>query len=298
VIALAVILLLALAAGAVAARRIERAIVSRAPEQGPARALPHTRRLHFPNADRWMLPAGPVVALAAVAAAAVVVPLGPALVGSDLVIGVFYFIVVVDFIALAAALSGWGGNTNLSIESAYRAVAQLIAYVVPLGLAFVGVIMMAQSLSTGRIVAAQQAIPFIVLQPIGFLLYLVTGAMQAYRAPFLEPFADAIDGGALATASGWAAIAWRWALSALLLLVAAMGAILYLGGWNGPWLPGWAWMTLKTAALLGLIVWLGRRPRPRSTAEMLALSWKALIPIGMANVLVVGGMILLGIGPT
>jgi NADH-quinone oxidoreductase subunit H len=227
----------------------------------------------------------------------VVVPLGPGLIGQDLGIGLFYVIVVVDFVVLGVALAGWGANTPDAVEACYRIIAQLVAYVVPLGLAYVGVVMMARSLSTVAVVEAQRGIWFVVLQPVGFLLYIVTGLMQSYRAPFLEPFADAIDGGVLGAAGGWTALLWRIALAGVLLVIAAVGAVLYLGGPSGPWFPAWVWMLAKTYALMALMLGLGRCFRPLSTAEMLALSWKVLIPVGLVNVLLVGGLILLGVGP-
>ncbi len=248
-------------------------------------------------ADRWLYPAGAVMALIGVAAGAVVIPFGPGLLGADLGIGLFYFIVVLDFVVLGLALTGWGANTRNSVEVYYRIVAQLVAYVVPLGLAYIGAIMMARSMSTTQVVEAQSGLWFIVLQPLGFALYLVTGLMQSYRAPFLEPFSRHIDHGIAAVVGGWQALVWRLALSGLLFLVAAMGAVLFLGGWRGPWLPGPVWMLLKTFALMALMLWLGARFPPLSTARMLELSWKVLTPVGLLNVLIVGGLILLGVGP-
>lgn len=267
-------------------------------ERGPAR--PVTLRTHVTpwRQDPWMYLAGPVLALMAVCLGAVVIPLGPDLIGADLSIGLFYFIVVVDIAVVAIALSGWGANTWPSVEACYRVVAQLVAYVVPLGLAIIGPIMMARSMSTVDIVLAQDRADlwYVLAQPGSFALYLVTGLMQSYRRPFLEPFADRLDGGVLGVSGGWTALLWRVALSGLLFLVAAMGAVLFLGGWDGPVLPGPVWMAVKTLALAALLLWGGGRVRPRSTAAMLALSWKILIPAGLANVLVVGGLILLGVG--
>lgn len=297
-IATAAAVLAALLAGTALTWALERAIVSLSAEPGPVQPADFRHTFDFPNADRWLLPSGPLVALAGVALGMVVVPFGPDLIGRDLEIGVFYFIVVIDFLVLGVALSGWGANTSNAVESCYRIIAQFIAYVVPLGLAYVGVIMMAKSLSTVTIVNAQSSLWFVALQPVGFVLYLITGLMQSYRAPFVEPFAASIGGGVLGVSGGWSAALWRIALSGVLFLVAAMGVVLYLGGPNEPWLPGWTWMLLKTFGLMTLMLWLGRRARPRSTAEMLALSWKVLIPIGLLNVLLVGGMILLGIGPS
>ncbi|MFB6351480.1 MAG: NADH-quinone oxidoreductase subunit H, partial [Bradymonadaceae bacterium] len=109
-------------------------------------------------------------------------------------------------------------------------------------------------------------------------------------------FADRIDRGVLGAYDGWPALIWRLALSGLLFVVAAMGAVLFLGGYAGPWLPGPAWMSLKTLAVMALMVGLGSRMQLRTTDEMLRLAWKILIPVGLANVLLVGAIILMGVG--
>lgn len=291
-------MLAALVLGATLTWLLEPRVVRSAPEAGPAAPVgvrgPATAAA---GPDRWLYPAGPVMALLGVVFAAVVIPLDDGLVGRDLGIGLFYFIVVVDFVVLGLSLGGWGANTRASVEVYYRATAQLVAYVVPLGLAYIGAVMMARSLSTVAVVRAQQDLWFVVLQPLGFVLYLVTGLMQAYRAPFIEPFSASIAHGVFGSSVGWQAVLWRVALSGTLLVVAAMGAVLFLGGWQGPVLPGPAWMALKTFALLGFMVWAGTRIPPLPVARMLELAWKVLIPVGLANVLLVGGLILLGVGP-
>lgn len=267
-------------------------------EPGPATPVPLRPAVRPAGRDSWLYHAGPVVALFAVAAAAVVLPFGAGLIGADLGIGLFYFIVVVDVVVVGVALGAWGANTPDATEACYRVVAQLVAYVVPLGLAVIGPIMMARSLSTLDIVQAQSqaGLPYLVAQPLGFALYLVTGLMQSYRAPFLEPFAERIGGGVLGVVGGWQALAWRVALAGLLFVVAGMGAVLFLAGPAGPLLPGPVWMTLKTFAMMALMLWAGRRVRLRTTAEMLSLAWRVLIPVGLANVLLVGALILLGVG--
>lgn len=290
--------LVAVFAGAAIACGLERLLAAPGHEADAGYDPDLRRSLTFPNADRWLLPAAPVVALCGIALGMVVVPFGPGLIGRDLGIAAFYFIVVIDFVVLGIALAGWGANTSDSVEACYRIIAQLVAYIVPLGLAYVGVIMMSRSLSTVAITKAQSHLWFVVLQPIGFLLYVVSGLMQCYRAPFLEPFATMINGGVLGASGGWSALLWRTTLSGLLFLVASMGTVLYLGGPAGPLLPGWTWMLIKTCGLMALMIWAGQRFRLLSTSEMLALSWKLLTPVGMFNVLLVGALILLGIGPT
>jgi NADH-quinone oxidoreductase subunit H len=288
---------IALILGALLTSLLERKFYRPDDEQGAAANAKINQELELLHVDRWLFLAGPITALFGVALAIAVIPFSPDLIGIDLGIGVFYFIVVIDFVVLGIALTGWGANTENAIESCYRIVAQLVAYVVPLGLAYVGAIMMARSLSTIDIVNAQTSWWFIWLQPIGFALYIVTGLMQSYRAPFAEPFSSKINHGILSVSGGWMALTWRIALSGVLFAIAAMGVILYLGGWHGPWLPAPVWFLLKTYGLMALLVWLGTRVKPFSTARMLKLAWRTLIPLGMINVLVIGGLILLGVGP-
>ena len=252
--------------------------------------------LSIPNhRDSWLYNSAPITGLAGLFLSAVIIPINKDLVGADLGIGIFYFIVVVDYVVLAIALGGWSGNIPQSIETCYRIIAQLVSYVVPLGLAIIGPIMMAKSMSTQKIIASQENLWFIVSQPLGFILYIITGLMQVYRAPFLEPFAADIDGGVLSIYTGWQGIIWKITLSGIFFVVAAMGAILFLGGWNGPVLPGFLWMIIKTSGILILMKWAGQKIKLLSTAKMLEISWKILIPVGLLNVLIVGGLILLGV---
>ncbi|MCL4401734.1 MAG: NADH-quinone oxidoreductase subunit H [Acidobacteria bacterium] len=267
-------------------------------EEGPAYPAPADRDLKPDSNDTWLYPAAAVSAFLGVCWAMVVIPFSPSLMGSNLNIGLFYFIVVIDYVALGIAIGGWGANVHDTVEACYRAIAQLVSYVVPLGLAVLGPIMMARSLSTVSIVWAQQqsGLWYIVAQPHEFALYVTTALIQTYRAPFLEPFSNRINHGVLGLYGGWKALLWRISLGSLFFVVAAMGAVLYLGGYSGPWLPGPVWLVLKSIAIMFLMVWAGRRIRALSTADMLGLAWKILIPIGLLNVLIVGIEILLGVG--
>lgn len=243
-------------------------------EMGPACPAATGRDLMPHSADTWLYRAAPVAAFLGVSWAMVVIPFSPSWTGSNLNIGLFYFLVVVDYVALGIAIGGWGADTPNTVEACYRAVAQLISYVVPLGLAVLGPIMMARSLSTVSIVWAQQqsGLWYIITQPHEFALYIATALMQAYRAPFLEPFSDRINHGMLGAYGGWKALTWRITLSSLFFVIAAMGAVLFLGGYSGPWLPGQVWLVLKSIAVMLLMVWAGRRIRFLSTAQMLGLA--------------------------
>lgn len=299
VAATAAVVILMLAVGAAVTRRLEWRLVGSRGEAGPASRVGVAKRDVLPtNLDPWMYYSAPVVALLGAGWAAVVIPFGPRWIGADLTIGLFYFLVVVDYVVLGVALGGWGAVAPHSVESCYRIVAQLIAYVIPLGLAVIGPIMMARSLSTVDIVEAQvsSGLWYVVVQPLGFVLYVATALMQSYRAPFLEPFAERLNLGVLTVYGGWKLVVWRLALAGLLFVVSAMGAVLFLGGYGGPYLPAPLWMAIKTLGLMTLMIWLGRCVRLLTTAEMLALAWKILIPAGLLNVLIVGVLILLGVG--
>ncbi|ADJ29406.1 respiratory-chain NADH dehydrogenase subunit 1 [Nitrosococcus watsonii C-113] len=290
--------LLALLAGAWLTAWLEPNWLGAGSERGPASPVKIAADVRLTQSDPWLYYAGPVIAFMGVSWAMVCIPFSPSLVGNDVNIGLFYFIVVVDFVVLGIALGGWGANTPASVEACYRTIAQLIAYVIPLGLAIIGPIMMARSLSTVNIVEAQAnaQLWYLIPQPLGFALYVATGLIQTYRAPFLEPFAELLNRGVLGVFGGWKGLLWRLALSGVLFVVAAMGAVIFLGGYSGPLLPGPVWMVIKTVGLMALMVWLGRQARLLSTAEILMLSWKILIPVGLLNVLIVGGLILLGVG--
>ncbi len=288
----------ALLAGSALTAWLEPHLAQKDREPGPSVPSISKQAIRLAQRDRWLYPAGPVIALLGLILAAAVIPFGPGLIGTDLGIGVFYFLVLLDFVVFGIAIAGWGTNTSQGVEAYYRIVAQLIAYLVPLGLAYIGAIMMASSLSTVRIVAAQSGLWFIAWQPLGFALYLVAGLIQSYRAPFLEPFSLQIEQGVLSKYGGWDGWLWHVTISGLLFVVAAMGAILYLGGWQGPFLPGPAWMLLKTFAMMTMMIWVGRRVKPLNLAQMLAFSWKILTPLGLLNVLIVGALILLGVKPS
>ena len=201
----ALFVLLTLLVGGLGTMGLEHLLRRRA-ELGAATTPSIREDVKLLDADRWLYPAGTVSALLGVLFALVVIPFGPNLIAEDIGIGAFYFIVVVDFVVLGVALTGWGANTSDAVDAYYRITAQLVAYVVPLGLAYVGAIMMAESLSMVTIVERQASLWFVVLQPSGFALYLVTGLMQAYRAPFMEPFSKFIG--------GWCARRGRWVAGA------------------------------------------------------------------------------------
>ncbi len=241
------------------------------------------------GADFFLFRSAPFIALVVVALVALVLPLGPHLVGFDPSIGLFYFIVLLSPFVVAIMNAGWSQNSKEGLFATFRAAAYLISYEVPIGFAAIGPVMAAQSLSTQRIIEAQAGLWFVVWQPLGLLIYLFAALFVSFRHPFDTALAGSeLEGGAFAEYSGARLLLFKIALDALFLLVMAMGVVLFFGGWQGPLLPGPMWFVLKTFALSVLVLWLARfLPRLRHD-QILTLSWKILLPASLFNITLVG----------
>lgn len=254
-----------------------------------ARGLLSQENLVPAGADRFLYRSAPLFALGVVSLAALVIPLGPGLVAVEMSVGLFFFIIILGPVVVALMNAGWASDSRTGLFGTFRAAVHLLSYEVPIGFAAIGPVMHAQSLSTVRIVEAQGFLWYGVWQPLGLFLYLVSAMVMSYRRPFDVPLAGSeLGGGVIAEHSGPHLFLFKLSLDALFLLLMAMGVVLFLGGWRGPWLPGWLWMALKTGLLSALALWASRRlPRLRQD-HVFKLSWKLLLPLSLLNVLAVG----------
>ncbi len=246
------------------------------------------------GADRWLFGSAPIVVFVSVALAASVIPLAPEFTAFDPSIGLFYFIVVLGPVVVGLMNAGWGANAKTGLFGTFRAAAHLVSYEVSLGFAAIGPAMAAESLSLTRIVDGQVGVWYVVWQPLGFAIYLVAALMTTYRRPFDLPQAGSeLGAGVLAEYSGPRLLLFELSLDALFIVLVAAGAVLFLGGWHGPWLASPVWLAVKTFGVAAVLLWIGRRiPRLRHD-QMLALSWKILLPASLINVALVGIAILL-----
>lgn len=263
-----------------------------------AAALLRVRAPSPAQPDGALYRSAPVVAFTTAVLAGWVVPYGPGVVAGDTPVGLFYFVALLAPAVVALANAGWGSNGKYGLFGSMRAPAHIIAYEVVLGFSVLGPTMAAESLSLVRIVEAQRSLWYVAWQPVGLALYVASAMMAVYRRPFDTPIAGSeLAGGVLAEYGGARLLLFRTALSALLFLVAAVGAVLYLGGWHGPpivgrTLPGPVWMVLKTYALVALMLWVGRRMPRLGHDQMLAFSWKLVLPLSLVNLAAVGILIL------
>lgn len=241
------------------------------------------------GSDGFLFRSAPLVALAAVALAALVIPLGPDLVAFDPSVGLFYFVAVSSPFVIAMMNAGWSQNSKVGLFGTFRAAVYLISVEVPLGFAVIGPVMAAESLSTVRIVEMQTDLWYAIWQPLGLLIYLVTALIMSYRHPFDSALGSSeLEGGVLAEYTGARLLLFRLALNALFVVLMALGVVLFFGGWHGPVLPGPVWFVIKTIMLAALVLWASRfAPRLRHD-QILTFAWKVLLPAALVNIMLVG----------
>ena len=241
------------------------------------------------GADRFLFRSAPFIALAVISLTALVIPLGPHLIGFDPSIGLFYFIVLLSPFVVSLMNAGWSQNSKEGLFSTFRAAAYLVSYEVPLGFAAIGPVMAAQSLSTQRIVETQAGLWYVVWQPLGLVIYLLAALFVTFRHPFDSALAgDELEGGVFAEYAGPRLLLFKLALDAIYLILMSMGVVLFFGGWQGPWLPAPVWFVLKTFLLAAIVLWAARfLPRLRHD-QILSLAWKILLPASLLNITLVG----------
>lgn len=259
------------------------------------RLLAGQRRV-IPAADRLLWRLGLVTIPVAGVLAAVVIPFGGQT-ASRMSVGVVWFNAMEVLTWAGVWMAGWGPDAVLALIGGYRFVAQGLAYELPLMFALISAAAGAQSLDVAGIAGAQGHLWFAVWMPAAFVVYLGSVYAFSFTGPFGYPAGRDLAGGVAAEVSGPDRLmlqAGRWLL---LTAGAGMAVPLFLGGGDGPGLPAWAWSAVKTAAVLAVLVW-GRRRVPAIRADRYAeLAWVVLIPLAVAQALIVGLIVLTNGGP-
>jgi NADH-quinone oxidoreductase subunit H len=257
----------------------------------------------------WLFALAPVLSIVTAIAALSLVPFGETvdifgtqvgLYGVDVSIGPLYLFAFGAVAFYGVMLGGWASGSKYSFLGSMRAAAQLISYEVAQGLALVGVIMTAGTLSLTEIVNAQQELWFIVPQFVGFVIFLVAGFAETNRAPFDLVEADAeLVGGYFTEYGGarWAAFMFAEYLN--MIVVSGIVATVFLGGWLLPFgidPPGWVdpfVVLAKMLLFLYLFIWV-RATLPRLRYDQLmSFGWKVLLPLATLNALVTAIVVVL-----
>jgi NADH-quinone oxidoreductase subunit H len=223
-----------------------------------------------------------------------VIPFGAGMIAADLNIGVLFFIAISALETIAVVMGGWASRSKYSLLGGMRAVAQAVSYEVPLGLSVIAVVMWTGSMSTQAIVEKQGGflgMHWNVFHPwgfLGFIIFFLTGVAEINRTPFdLAEGESEIVAGYHTEYSGMKFALFQMAEFLSSFAIAAMATTLFLGGWQGPVLPPWLWFMIKSLSLFVVLIWLrGTFPRFRID-QVMAFSWKFLLPLALANIFVV-----------
>ncbi|MBL7180405.1 MAG: NADH-quinone oxidoreductase subunit NuoH [Pseudomonadota bacterium] len=254
-------------------------------------------------ADRVIFLLAPAVVAVTALLMFAVVPFGPGLriwdreiplVISDLNVGLLYVFALSSLGVYGVALGGWASNSKFALLGGIRGAAQMISYELSLGLSLVPIVMLARSFSLVDIVQAQADYPFILVQPISFIIFFVSAMAESKRIPFDLPEAENELGAGFHTEySGM-----RFGLFFIgeyvhIQVLGALVAVFFLGGWRGPWLPPVVWLFVKIILIVLVMIWIrGTLPRLRYD-QLMALGWKVLVPAALINIIITGAFILI-----
>jgi NADH-quinone oxidoreductase subunit H len=247
------------------------------------------------NAVGLLWVASPALVILSAVAILAIIPFGDVkdgvgFYGIDVSIGILYAFAFGSISFYGLLLGGWASGSKYSFLGAMRAAAQLVSYEVSMGLALLGVILMAGSLSLVEIANAQAAtIWYVIPQFVGFLIFMVAAFAETNRAPFDLAEADAeLVAGYNTEYGGMRFGSFFMAEYMEMFVLSGIAAAMFLGGWHGPG-PGWLdpiWMLLKILALIIVFIWV-RATLPRLRYDQLmTLGWKVLLPLATLNALV------------
>ena len=232
-----------------------------------------------------------------------VVPFGPTvvlwgreipMVITDINVGLLYVFALSSLGVYGVALGGWASNSKFALLGGIRGAAQMISYELSLGLSLVPVVMMARSFSLVDIVAAQADYPFIIFQPVAFIIFFISAVAESKRIPFDLPEAEnELGAGFHMEYSGM-----RFGLFFIgeyvhMQVFGALLAVFFLCGWHGPLLPPVVWLLIKIIVISLFMIWMrGTLPRLRYD-QLMTFGWKVLIPAALVNIVVTGAFILI-----
>jgi NADH-quinone oxidoreductase subunit H len=238
------------------------------------------------KADKLIFWLAPIVAFFPVFLIFAVVPFQNGAWLADLNVGILYILAISSITTIGIFMAGWGSNNKYSMISAMRVVASVVSYEIPVVISIAGVIILAGSMSLNDIVLKQN-IPFILLQPLGFLLFLMGACAEINRSPFDLLEADSeIVAGYHTDYSGMKYLAFMIAEYSEGLAISAVIATVFLSGWKGPVLPPWLWLLIKIFIVFFVMIWLrGTLPRLRID-QLMALAWKFLLPLSLINLFI------------
>jgi NADH-quinone oxidoreductase subunit H len=260
------------------------------------------------NADKLIFILAPVITVIPAMVMTAVVPWGGtinlfgrviSLQLADVNVGVLWILSVTSISVYGITLAGWSSNNKYATLGGLRSTAQMISYELALGLAYAGPVLLAGSMSLGAIVNAQSKLPYIILQPVAFVVYMMASLAEINRAPFDMPEAEQeLTAGYHTEYSSMKFALFFMAEYIKMVAVSMIGATLFFGGYKGPFIDqfpllGPIYLFIKTAAWMFIIIWL-RATLPRIRYDrLMALGWKIMFPLALLNVIVTAVVVIL-----
>jgi NADH-quinone oxidoreductase subunit H len=244
------------------------------------------------GADRIVYNISPILALATVLLLWAVIPFAPTILGTDINVGVLFIVAVGAVSTLGIIMAGWASNNKYALLGAFRTVAQIISYEVPMVISLEVPVILAGSMGINTIVHAQD-IWYIVIAPLAALIFLVTSIAELGRSPFdLNEAESEIVAGFHIEYTGMKFGLFYAGELLHALTVSAIFSSLFLGGWRGPFVEqvpilGVVYLFIKAFFIYWVIMWI-RYSMPRIRIDhMLGFNWKFLTPLSVAVLLVI-----------
>ena len=243
------------------------------------------------GADKFIYNLAPILSVSAVLLTWAVIPFAPTIFGTDVNVGVLYIIAVGSMGTLSIIMAGWSSNNKYSLLGAFRAVAQMVSYEVPMVLALLVPVLLGGTMGINSLVASQD-VWYVVLAPLAALMFFISTMAETGRAPFdlLEAESELVAG----YQTEYSGLKFGMFYVGEFLhafTISALSATLFLGGWRGPWVEstpvlGLVWFFAKTFLVYFLVV-LIRISMPRLRIDqMLNFNWKFLTPIGLVLLII------------
>ncbi|MBP2242991.1 NADH-quinone oxidoreductase subunit H [Cytobacillus eiseniae] len=241
-------------------------------------------------ADKPLFIIAPVIAFAPSFIVMAAIPFTDKFQFADLGVGLLYYVAISGLTTIGMLTGGWASNNKYALLGGMRAAAQMISYEIPLVMSVIGIVLLTGSLNLNDIVAAQENVWYIVLQPVAFIIFLIASVAELNRVPFDLPEAEnELVAGFHVEYSGF-----RWAMFMLaeyvyIFAMASLTTVLFLGGWHPlfsflGFIPGAVWFALKFMCVFFLLLWF-RSTFPRIRADkLMEFAWKILLPIALANI--------------
>jgi len=257
------------------------------------------------DADRLVFRLAPVLSVFVGLGTFALIPLGPPvhiggltipLSGAEPNAGILVFLAIASLSVYGVAMGGWASQSKYSLLGSLRATAQMISYELALGMALVSVIVTTGTLVPAEMVAYQaQHLPLVLMQPFAFLIVFISLLAEGNRVPFdLTEAETELVGGYNTEYTGMRFAMFFLTEYVAVVVSAALMTTLFLGGWNGPFLPGLLWFVLKTALMIFVVIWI-RATLPRLRYDQLmSFGWKVLLPVAALNLLATSILVVIG----